>query len=67
MEGKPKDLIPCSQPQLSDLFPLYISGNVAPDDRIRIEEHLAECEKCQNDVRYFLDLQSAGRELIGDE
>jgi hypothetical protein len=67
MKEKPMDRIPCSQPQLADLFPLYINGNVAADDRTRIEEHLAECEKCQDDVRFFLDLQSAGSEFVGEE
>ena len=62
MEQKRNDPMPCSQPHLADLFPLYINGNVEPEDKQRIEDHLSECEKCQDDVRFFLDLQASGRD-----
>lgn len=55
----------CSQPGLSDLFFLFVNGDLSPDGQARIEEHLAECPKCQEDVLFFLGLQEAGRELFG--
>lgn len=56
--GAEQPVKPCAQPDLADLFPLYINGNLAPEALARIDEHLAECSLCRSNVRLFLDLQS---------
>jgi anti-sigma factor RsiW len=57
----------CLGPEIGDLFIFYISGNVTQDERRRIEEHLTMCSECREEVRFFRELQKAGKELFGDE
>lgn len=57
----------CSQPGLSELFPTYIDGDLGDEEQEGIEEHLAECVECQENLRFFLDLQKVGRELFRTE
>lgn len=54
----------CLQPELSDLFFLFVNGDLSPEAQARIEDHLAECPKCREDVLFFLELQKAGRDLV---
>jgi hypothetical protein len=66
MNERPKLPVSCSQPELADLYPLYIHGNVGQADRQRIEGHLAECEKCRDDMKFFIDLRAAGTESFSE-
>ena len=55
----------CTQLELADLFFSYIVGDVEPDERKRIDEHLAHCAVCQEDMKFFSDLQRVGKEKFG--
>ncbi len=57
----------CSRPELVELFPWYISGNVKPDERDQIEEHVDQCSRCREDLKFFLDLRRVERSLFGNE
>jgi Putative zinc-finger len=57
----------CSEPDLSNLFLSYIVGDVEPDERRKIDEHLTGCATCRGEIKFFSDLQRAGEELFGDE
>jgi anti-sigma factor RsiW len=65
VEKQEQGIVPCSQPELSDLFFLYVNGDLPLDEQARIEEHLADCSDCQENMRFFLDLQKVGRERYG--
>jgi predicted anti-sigma-YlaC factor YlaD len=66
-EKQEEEHVLCSQPELAYLFPFYINGDGESDERQRIEEHLADCAVCREDMKFFSDLQRVGEELFGDE
>ena len=47
----------CQEPALGDLFPFYLNGDVTPEERRKIEEHLSQCDECQEELEFFLALQ----------
>lgn len=53
----------CSEPDLGDQFGYYVHGNVSPSLRKRIEDHLAQCEECRGEVRFFMDLKGMKKSL----
>jgi anti-sigma factor RsiW len=67
VEKQERGIEPCSQPELSDLFFLYVNGDLSPDEQARIEVHLADCSECQEDMKFFLDLQKVGSERYGNK
>jgi hypothetical protein len=50
----------CDQPELGGLFPFYVSGNATPNECRKIEEHIARCTECQEELRFFLTLREEG-------
>jgi anti-sigma factor RsiW len=54
----------CSELGLPKLFPAYIDGDLSEEAQEGIEDHLAECAACQDNLRFFLDLQKVGSELF---
>lgn len=40
----------CKKPELQDLIPFYLQGNVANLEAAKIEGHLVECEDCQEQI-----------------
>jgi hypothetical protein len=64
MDADQKEVVFCSQPELVDLFPSYIIGDVEADEREKIEEHLAVCDECQRELRFFLNLHKVGEEVL---
>ncbi len=57
----------CVEPEIVYLFPFYINGEGSPDERRKIEKHLAECAVCREDMKFFSDLQRVGREEFEKE
>lgn len=49
----------CQRPEIGDLFPFYVNGNVTPDQRRDLEDHVSHCSECQEELRFFLALQDA--------
>jgi anti-sigma factor RsiW len=56
-----------SEHHLVDLLPSYINGHVEQREQTRIEDHLAQCRQCQEDLQLLLDLKAVGSEIFGDE
>jgi hypothetical protein len=52
----------CTEPKLVELFLSYIVADLDPDDQEKIEKHLPECVRCQDDMKFFLELWNVGRE-----
>jgi predicted anti-sigma-YlaC factor YlaD len=67
MPQKNSELPTCTEPELVYLFPGYIIGEGNPDERRRIEEHLAECAECRKNMKFFSDLQRVGHERFGQD
>jgi Putative zinc-finger len=59
MTASNRDPSKCPTPELKDLHFLFVNMDVTPEERQRIEEHLAECAECREDVLFFLDLKEA--------
>jgi hypothetical protein len=57
----------CAEPELVGLFLSYIVGDVKTDERRRIDEHLACCAVCREDMKFFADLQKAGEAEFGGD
>ena len=45
--------------KFEDLLPLYAEGDIADDDRRRVEEHLKGCASCREALAFFGDLETA--------
>ena len=56
IEKQERHIEPCSQPELSELFFLYVNGDLPAGEQARIEEHLADCSECRDDMSLFLDI-----------
>jgi hypothetical protein len=54
----------CSEPELGNHFPFYINGKISLEERKKIEEHLAVCKECREEVRLFLDFKAVGKDLF---
>jgi len=52
----------CSQPSLGDAFAFYINGNVTETEREAIENHLATCPECREELRFYLAVQKIQKE-----
>jgi predicted anti-sigma-YlaC factor YlaD len=52
----------CTEPDLADLFVFYINGNVTEQQQEAIENHLAVCPKCRDELQLILDLQTVAQE-----
>lgn len=57
----------CTDPELVYQFLSYINGDSIPDERKKIEEHLAGCATCREDMQFFTELQKVGREMFGED
>jgi len=44
-----------------DLLPFYCSGEIAREDRIRLEAHLADCPLCRADVEFWQSVAAETR------
>jgi anti-sigma factor RsiW len=66
-EKSEEGFVLCSEPDLVDLFLSYIVGDVEPDERKRIDEHLANCAQCREDMIFFSDLQRVGEERFANK
>jgi len=53
-ERRPRE---CAKPNLGNLFAFYINGNVTEQQREAIENHLAVCAECREELRFFLAVQ----------
>jgi len=42
-----------------DLLPLYVEGELAGDERRRVDEHLAVCESCRESLAFYRELETA--------
>lgn len=52
--------------QLVELVTAYLDGSLDPDTRARFDEHLLECDGCENYLQQFrATVTSLGR--VGDE
>jgi hypothetical protein len=52
----------CLQPDLADLFIFYINDDVSEQQAGRIEDHLAVCAECREELRFYLTAQELGKE-----
>lgn len=52
-------LLRCEQPDLGDLFLFYVNGSATPDQCRQIEEHVSQCQACQEELEFFLTLREA--------
>jgi Putative zinc-finger len=52
----------CLQPDLGDLFIFYINDDVSEQQASRIEDHLAVCAECREELRFYLTAQELGKE-----
>lgn len=50
--------------QAERLLPWWINGTLAGDERVQVEQHLAECAACQHEAAWLRTLQD---EFSGDE
>jgi anti-sigma factor RsiW len=48
----------CSEPDIGNLFPFYLSGNVTPEQRRRVDQHISECRECREELRFFATVRS---------
>ena len=46
---------------LSLLLPWYVNGTLSEDERIAVQEHLADCEECRDSLALLADMQEAAR------
>lgn len=66
-EKQEEEHVFCSEPNLAELLPLYVCGDVTQDEREKIEAHLATCPECQEDLHLFLDLKQVGKEVFCED
>jgi hypothetical protein len=66
-EKKGQEPVFCAEPDLADLFPLYVNGNVTKGEREKIEEHLATCLCCREELQFFMELKRVGKEVFCDD
>ncbi len=45
--------------KFEDLLPFYAEGDIADDDRLRVDEHLKGCASCRESLAFFEDLETA--------
>jgi len=50
----------CKQTELGDLFPFYLNGDLRPDQEQMIEDHLAQCKTCQQELLFWIALAQQG-------
>jgi anti-sigma factor RsiW len=60
--SQPEPMITCTNPELGDLFILYLNGDVTAEERRQIEEHLPHCLECQEELRFFQAAQKIEKE-----
>jgi hypothetical protein len=66
-ENRELEHVFCSEPDLADMFPFYVNGHVSAGEREKIEKHLATCDQCREELQFFLDLKSVGKEVFCDD
>ena len=54
------ETIACQQPELGELFPFYLNGEVTADEAKRIEGHLARCPECQKEMALWMAISVRG-------
>jgi Putative zinc-finger len=50
----------CKEPEINDLFPFYLNGDVTPDETRKIESHVSGCAECQRKLSFFVTLSEHG-------
>ena len=50
----------CQEPEMSDLFPFYLNGDVTSDEARKIESHVSVCAECQTKLSFFMMLSEHG-------
>jgi anti-sigma factor RsiW len=53
----------CARTELRRLFASYVKSEVSADECRMIEEHLSECQECQNRLRAILEAQQPSLRL----
>lgn len=60
MKEKGANQMACQQPEIGDLFPFYLNGDVTPEDAKKIKEHLAQCDACKKELLFWATLSEQG-------
>ena len=50
----------CTDPQIGDVFLLYLSGQLSEAERQLVETHLQTCTECRAELEFF----AAGRQAL---
>ncbi len=50
----------CKRTELGDLFPFYLNGDLRSDQEQMIEDHLAQCTTCQEELLFWIALAQQG-------
>jgi predicted anti-sigma-YlaC factor YlaD len=45
--------------KFEDLFPLYLEGELAGEERRRVDEHVASCPSCRESLAFYGELETA--------
>jgi hypothetical protein len=53
-------MVNCREPEISDLFPFYLNGDVTPDETRKIEGHVSGCAACEKKLSFFMALSKQG-------
>ena len=57
----------CGEPDLGELFPSFLAGKLTPEERMRIEEHLLRCTRCQAELSFIAKIQEIQKEKVARE
>jgi anti-sigma factor RsiW len=49
--------LPAKCTEIGDMFPSYLSSNLPADQCEKIEEHLAVCPQCRDELRFHLAMR----------
>jgi len=53
-------IVNCTEPEISDLFPFYLNGDVTPDETREIESHVSACAECRRKLSLLMTLSEQG-------
>jgi hypothetical protein len=59
-ESRGFEMANCKEPDLSDIFPFYLTGDLSPEETKKIERHVSSCAACQKKLSFFMTVSECG-------
>jgi anti-sigma factor RsiW len=51
--------------KFEDLLPRYAEGDLSTEERGRVDDHMASCERCRESLAFYLELETSLASLSG--